>query len=104
MSVKKIVVVVVTALAALTMSVGCRNVDDSKAGQSDTAVDPSDPVVLELQSGTAPAPANAMRLKPSPVTCSGDQNHGGRLCCDATHCCINILGVINCKLPPPVKK
>ncbi len=54
---------------------------------------PADAVVGGPQS-------NALRAA-SPVTCSGDQNNGGRICCDATHCCININGTINCNLGPP---
>jgi hypothetical protein len=105
---KKIVVLVATALVGLAMAVGCGNAeaDGELTGQSEDAlgrrtlgdVEPSEPATLE----TAPV---AERQQPSPVTCEGHQDHGGRICCDATHCCINILGVINCNLPPrPTKK
>ena len=46
------------------------------------------------------AVSEELSIAPSPVTCEGDQDKGGRICCDATHCCINIGGTINCKLPP----
>lgn len=101
---KKLLVVVATALVGLTMGVGCGSADDAEAtGQSEDALRrPGDVVAAEPQQ--AAPPAEAAQAKPSPVTCSGDQNHGGRICCDATHCCINILGVINCHLPAPTRK
>lgn len=100
---KKNLVVVASSLVALTFGAGCADVDADESGQSEeAAAEPEGAMLAEVQqSGVAPATINSP--KPSPVTCTGDQNNGGRICCDATHCCINILGVINCSLPPPKK-
>lgn len=97
---KNILAVVATAFVGLTTGVGCGNADQSELDESnETNAQPVDAMIPEVQeSGLAPSQISLP--KPSPVTCTGDQNNGGRICCDATHCCINILGVINCSLPP----
>ncbi len=80
------------AMAGAAMLVACARGEDpveKAAAQPDAEQVPA-----------ARAFANEMSSRPSAVTCSGDQNQDGRICCDATHCCINIRGVINCKLPP----
>jgi hypothetical protein len=94
---KKILIVVATALVGLTMGVGCVDADGGgSTGQTPEAlVVSNDPMLLgELKRPT----------RPSAVTCSGHQDQGGRICCDAKHCCINIKGVINCSLPPRTKQ
>ena len=72
-------------LAGSAMAVGCGSAD----GESEQAPAPS--AVEDTGRSTS-----ALQTSLSAVTCSGDQNNGGRICCDATHCCINIGGVINC--------
>ena len=102
---KKTVVLVATAVVGLVMGVGCSASDLANDPAARALSEPSVDSMRVDSKETAPAPApvnvtSPVRPKPSTVTCEGDQNHGGRICCDATHCCINILGVINCKLPP----
>lgn len=105
----KTFVLVTTALVGLVMSAGCSRVEDLSLDPAAQALSQPEAMRGDLQQ-SAPAPANTTTLasqvkpKPSAVTCEGDQNHGGRICCDSTHCCINILGVINCKLPPRDRK
>jgi len=100
---KKVLVlgVLATTLVGLTMVVGCGSADggDTSTGESEEALAQSAGGMLGGPQQAAPS-----RAQPSQVTCSGDQNNGGRICCDATHCCININGVINCNLPAPTRK
>ncbi len=96
---KKILSVVAVALVGLSTSVGCAAPDEEE-----TTGESEDALLLGGLKQSAPLPELAAdQKKPSPVECSGHQDEGGRICCDATHCCINIGGVINCKLPPPKK-
>jgi hypothetical protein len=72
-------VLVATFVAGAAMVVGCGSAEEPEESA---------------------AQSEELSIVPSPVTCEGDQDKGGRICCDATHCCINIGGTINCKLPP----
>ncbi|HEY8076064.1 MAG TPA: hypothetical protein VIF62_18180 [Labilithrix sp.] len=95
--------IVVTALIGLTMVVGCSKTGgDAPNGEQlgDSLGQSADGLVGALQQSAPAKPAAAPR---GPVTCSGDQNGDGRICCDDTHCCINIGGKINCKLGPMPK-
>lgn len=98
---KKILVVLASALVGLTLGVGCAGPEgEEPTGQTEdplaygTLGDLGD---IQQSGDLSEAP------KPSPVECEGHQDEGGRICCDATHCCINIKGVINCRLPPKGK-
>jgi hypothetical protein len=101
---KKTLVLVTTALFGLALGVGCKGVENLESDPAAQALSQPEAMRVDLnQSGstsTNTTQASPVRPKPSQVSCEGDQNHGGRICCDSTHCCINILGVINCKLPP----
>jgi hypothetical protein len=98
---KKILVLGIVATALVTAT-GCSrangvlSVEDTPEAQVQVVEGP----LGNLQQS---APSR-MQAQPSKVTCSGDQDNGGRICCDETHCCINIKGTINCKLPAPPKK
>ncbi len=102
---KKILGVLVTTLVGLTVVVGCKgSKSDPSPGESavgealgESAVDG---LLTKHLAQSAPTKTQARGT----VTCSGDQNNGGRICCDDTHCCININGTINCNLPGRTRK
>lgn len=100
---KKIFVVVATAFLGLSMAVGCAapEAEEPNARSEDPLAygNPGD-----LGDFQPAGELSQQAPKPSPVECEGHQDEDGRICCDATHCCINIKGVINCKLPPKEKK
>jgi hypothetical protein len=89
-----------TILAGAATVVGCKSGDaaDGAVGNSTQAMVGSAPSKGAVDMARQAAASPAARL--SAVTCTGDQNNGGRICCDETHCCINIGGTINCELPP----
>lgn len=91
-----------TVVASAALVVGCENrdaadgapsIEDSTQALMRTAPDRS-------ALGGARRAAASPNARLSAVECTGHQDTGGRICCDETHCCINIKGTINCDLPP----
>jgi hypothetical protein len=103
-----------TVVAGSAVAVGCDNRDAAdgapSVGESTQALMRATPdrgALGEARKAPRKGALDEARLaaaspnaRLSAVSCTGHQDQGGRICCDETHCCINIGGTINCDLPP----